>query len=209
MSEDTKIVYESRDSGGKSALSELRNTGMVPGVVYGGSEEPFLLSVDNRDILRHMKQGSFFSTIYELESKGSGGKGVRVLPRDVQMHPLKDSPWHVDFLRVSDQTILRVNVPVHFVNQEECPGLKAGGILNVVRHEVELVGKLGQMLSVLEIDLSGSELGDALKISKVTLPKGVKPTITNRDFTIANIAVPKLKEATAEVEVDEEEEEEE
>ena len=206
---DQVIQYEKRATGKKHYLTELRKKGQVPCVVYGGSGATSLISVDTRDIFRQLKRGSFFSTIYQLEDSSGSGDGVRVLPRDVQMHPVKDVPWHVDFLRVSEQTILRVFVPVHFIDEEKSPGLKGGGILNIVRHEVELVGRMGVMPHSIEVSLEGFEIGDPIRISSVTLPKGVKPTITNRDFTIANIAVPRIQDTVEVVEEDRTEEAEE
>ena len=203
---DQVIQFEKRVSGKKHYLTTLRKNGQVPCVVYGGNSSPSLISVDNRDIFKQLKQGSFFSTIYQLEDSSGKEKGVRVLPRDVQMHPVRDVPWHVDFLRVSEQTVLRVFVPVHFVNEDASPGLKEGGILNIVRHEIELVGRMGAMPSAIEISLEGFEVGDPIKISSVTLPKGVNPTITNRDFTIANIAVPKIQDTVEVTEAEESEE---
>ena len=193
---DQVIAYEKRSKDKKSTLSGIRKRGMVPAVIYGDKKEAILVSIDHREIFKNLRQGKFFSTIYALKDQENDNKGIRVLPRDVQMHPVKDTPVHVDFLRVTEQTVLRVSVPVTFINEENSPGLKAGGILTVVRHEVELVGKLGAIPSSIEVDLSNFELGVAIKISAVSLPESVEPTITNRDFMIANIALPKVKEAS-------------
>jgi large subunit ribosomal protein L25 len=158
----------------------------VPGVIYGGAEPPALISLDRAELGRHIHGATFFTHVFELKV---GGAAHRVLPRDVQLHPVSDLPIHVDFLRVGAGTVIEVAVPVHFVNQEGSPGLKRGGVLNVVRHEIDMRCPVESIPEHITIDLAGFEVGDSIHISHVKLPDGVKPKI-DRDFTIATIAAP-------------------
>jgi large subunit ribosomal protein L25 len=159
----------------------------VPGVIYGAKKDPTLISVEERLLSKLLHQGGFFSTLFDVKMDG---KSERVLARDVQFDPVTDFPVHIDFLRVSAATSVTVEVAVHFINEEECPGLKEGGVLNVVRHEIELACRADAIPSQIDIDLAGLQIGDGVHISMVKLPDGVAPTITDRDFTIATIAAP-------------------
>lgn len=199
MSQNVDMNAEARERAGKGAARAVRRAGRVPAVVYGGKEEPRLVSVDPRDVRKGLDAGTFFSTIYTLKV---GGESERVIPRDVQMHPVKVMPQHVDFLRVSADTKITVEVPVHFLNDEESPGLKRGGVLNIVRHEVEVYCGVDDIPQGFDIDLTGLEIGDSVHASKLLLPAGVELTITDRDFTIATIAAPTVvaEEETAEAE---------
>jgi len=178
---------EVRERAGKGAARAVRRTGRVPGVIYGGKQDPRLISVDPRDLRKGLEEGVFFSTIYNLKI---GAETERVIPRDVQMHPVKVMPEHVDFMRVSADTKITVDVPVHFLNEEECPGLKRGGVLNIVRHEVEVYCGIDSIPHGFDLDLTGLDIGDSIHASKLGLPAGVELTITDRDFTIATIAAP-------------------
>jgi large subunit ribosomal protein L25 len=186
MAEASTLAVTARDRAGKGAARAERRAGRIPAVIYGGKADPVLISVEPKSLLREMNSGQLFSTVYALDI----GKGERVLPRDVQYHPVTDRALHIDFLRVTADTKLAVEVAVNFINEEDCPGLKRGGVLNVVRHAIEFFCRVDDIPSEIEIDLSGLEIGDGVHISMVKLPTGVEPTITDRDFTIATIAAP-------------------
>jgi large subunit ribosomal protein L25 len=169
---------------------------MVPGVIYGSKKDPAMISLQAKELIRHMNTSGFFARLYDVEL----GKGKeRVLARDVQLDPVTDHPIHIDFLRVSATTTVTVAVPVVFINEEDCPGLTMGGVLNVVRYEIDLVCRADAIPQQLEVDLTGLEFGDGAHISNVKLPDGVEPTITDRDFTIVTIAAP-VAEVEEEVE---------
>jgi len=196
MSEISKLSAEPRERAGKGAARAARRAGRVPGVIYGAKKDPVLITLDPKDLRREISGGGFFGTLFDV---GVGGGNERVLPRDLQLHPVTDRPLHVDFLRVSRDTRIDVMVPVVFLNEEESPGLKRGGVLNVVRYEVELSCQADAIPPQIEIDLTGRDIGDSAHISEVALPEGVQPTITDRDFTIATIAAPSvIREEAAE-----------
>lgn len=191
MSEQTVISAEMRDRAGKGAARAVRRAGRVPAVIYGDKKDPVIISLEPRELRKQLNTGSFFSTVYSVEI--DGGEKVRVLPRDVQFHPVRDEALHVDFLRVSKATRTNVMVPCYFVNEEESPGLKRGGLLNVVRHEVEVICGIDDIPELFELDLTGLDIGDSVHASALKLPEGVELTITDRDFTVATIAAPTLK----------------
>jgi len=197
MAEFTSLPAETRERAGKGPARAVRRAGRVPGVIYGARKDPLMISMDPRDLERELKSGAFLATVYDL-AVDSGKE--RVLPRDVQFDPVSDRPLHVDFLRVSGTTRVTVEVPVHFLNEEQCPGLERGGLLNVVRHEIEFHCRADAIPHSIDIDLTGLDIGDSVHISSVSLPEGVEPTITDRDFTIATIAAPTVvqEEATEE-----------
>ncbi|WP_332717666.1 50S ribosomal protein L25/general stress protein Ctc [Pelagibacterium mangrovi] len=176
-----------RDRVGKGAARELRRQGLVPAVIYGDKKAPLSIAVSYKDTFRKIHDGGFLSHVIEIDVDG---EKHRVIPKDYQLEPVRDFLVHVDFLRVGKNTTLTVDVPVHFENEEKSPGLKKGGVLNIVRHTVEVSCPANSIPENLVIDLTGTEVGDSLHISAVTLPKGVTPTITDRDFTIATIAAP-------------------
>lgn len=176
-----------RDRVGKGAARELRRNGLVPAVIYGDKKAPLSISVSYKDAFRKIHEGGFLSTVIEIEVDG---EKHRVIPKDYQLEPVRDFLVHVDFLRVGKNTTLTVDLPVLFINEEKSPGLKKGGVLNVVRHTVEVTVPANSIPENLVVDLASAEVGDLLHISAVTLPKGVVPTITDRDFTIATIAAP-------------------
>jgi large subunit ribosomal protein L25 len=194
MAESIAIAAEARDRAGKGAARAARRAGMVPGVIYGEKQEPLLLNVDSRKLQLMLRDGGFFTRLYDVEL--AGGRH-RVLARDVQFDPVTDRPVHIDFLRVGVGTTITVEVPVHFHSEAASPGLKRGGVLNVVRHTIEVVCRADGIPARLEVDLTGWDIGDSIHISNVALPEGVRPTITDRDFTVATIAAPSAVRAEA------------
>lgn len=195
MSDITTLVAQPRDRAGKGVARATRREGRVPAVIYGGKEPPVLVALEMKDLARRAHGASFFTHLLELDV---GGKKHRVLPRDVQFHPLKDHPIHVDFLRVAKDATIEVAVPVEFINQEASPGLKRGGVLNIVRHEVDLVCPVEAIPDHITIDMTGFEVGNSIHISHVKLPANVRSSITDRDFTIATVTAPSgLKSADA------------
>lgn len=187
MSDVIKISATRRERGGKGAARAVRNQGLVPAVIYGAKKEPIAITISPREITKEYWSGHFGTRIWEVEVDG---EKERTLPRDIQKHPITEFVQHVDFMRVSEKTIVNVNVPVQFVNENSCQGLKKGGVLNIVRHEIEVSCRADSIPEAIEVDMSGFELGDSVHISHVQLPKNVTPTIVDRDFTIATIAVP-------------------
>lgn len=187
MSDTLKLSAEVRDRAGKGASRALRREGRVPAVIYGNNEEPQAIHVEEKLLNKLLGTGVFFNSVVMLEV---GGQTVRTLPKDVAFHPVTDRPLHADFLRVSAHAQVTVNVPVLFENEAASPGLKRGGVLNVVRHEVELVVDAAEIPDHVIVDVSGFEVGDSIHISHVNLPKGAQTTITDRDFTIATIVAP-------------------
>ena len=192
MSDASVMQAELKDRAGKGAARATRRAGRVPCVVYGAKKSPVLISVDPRDVMKDLHAGSFFSTVYDIEIEGVTKE--RVLPRDVQFHPVTDTPQHVDFLRVSAATQVTVEVTCNFLNEEESVGLKRGGVLNIVRHAIEFVCAVDAIPQSIDIDLSGFDIGDSIHYSALSIPDGVVPTITDRDFTIATIAAPIVAE---------------
>jgi large subunit ribosomal protein L25 len=187
MSDTLTLPAETRDRAGKGASRALRRSGRVPAVVYGGNEEPLTVHVEEKELVRQLGTGHFFNSIVEVQV---GGQTVRTLPKDVAFHPVTDRPLHADFLRVSKDAKVHVNVPVVFANEEKSPGLKRGGVLNVVRHDLDLVCAPDAIPDDVVIDVTGLEVGDSIHISHVKLPAGVESGITDRDFTIATIVAP-------------------
>lgn len=174
-------VRENTGTGGSRAA---RRDGFVPGVIYGGDEAPVAVSVKYNEVLKAINSGQFLSNMIEISHDG---KSQKVLTKDVQFHPVTDMPVHVDFYRVTAKSIIEVEVSVNFVGEDDAPGLKAGGTLNVVRYAIEVKCPAGSIPDSIEVDVSAMEIGEAIHISEVTLPAGVKPSITDRDFTIATI----------------------
>ena len=146
-----------------------------------------MIHVEQKELVRQLNTGHFMNSIVNIEI---GGKIIRTLPKDVAFHPVTDRPLHVDFLRMTGDSMVEVQVPVVFINEDASPGLKKGGVLNIVRHELELLCPNADIPDEIQIDVTGREIGDAIHISEVTLPKGVKSVITDRDFTIATVIAP-------------------
>ncbi|WP_443970829.1 50S ribosomal protein L25/general stress protein Ctc [Sphingobium sp. CR28] len=187
MSDTLTLSAEARDRAGKGASRALRKEGRVPAVIYGNNEEPQMVHVEEKILAKLLGTGHFFNSVVMVEV---GGKKVRTLPKDVAFHPVSERPLHADFLRVSEHAQVHVNVPVVFINEEKSAGLKRGGVLNVVRHELELIVDAAEIPDDITIDLSGTDVGDSIHISAVSLPKGAKSAIDDRDFTIATIVAP-------------------
>ena len=195
MADIISLAAEPRERAGKGAARATRRAGRIPAVIYGNKETPSMVSIHPIDLMHQIRGGGFFSKVYEIEADG---KKHRVLPRDIQLHPVTDQPIHVDFMRFSKTTRLVVEVPVIFVGEEECPGLRQGGVLNIVRHAIEMRASPDSIPESVEIDLSGYNVGDSVHISSATLPGDVELTITDRDFTVATIAAPSVN-----IEIDE------
>ena len=187
MSDLLTLSAEARDRAGKGASRAHRREGRVPAVIYGMKEDAVSIHIEEKRLVKELQSGHFMNTIVMLEIDG---KTIRTLPKDVQFHPVNDRPLHVDFLRISEHAKITVAVPVTFVDEEDSPGIKRGGVLNVVRHELDLVCDAAEIPEQIEISLKGYEVGDSIHISSVTLPKGVESAITDRDFTIATVVAP-------------------
>ncbi len=187
MSEQLTLSAETRDRAGKGASRHLRREGRVPAVVYGNNEEPLAIHLEEKALIKALSSGHFMNSVVMIDA---GKAPVRTLPKDVQFHPVTDRPLHVDFLRISEHAKVTVAVPIRFVDEESSPGLKRGGVLNAVRHDLELVCDAAEIPEEVRISLAGMDIGDSLHISAVTLPKGTESAITDRDFTIATIVAP-------------------
>jgi large subunit ribosomal protein L25 len=179
-----------RDDTGTGAAREARRNGMVPGVIYGGDDDAVSVAVKMNEVMKALNSGDFLGSMIELSHEG---KNQKVFTKDVQFHPVSDFPVHVDFYRVTNKTLIEVEVTVNFIGEEESPGLKANGTLNVVRYSIEVKCPAGDIPESIDVDVSKLDIGDAVHISDVTLPKGAKPTITDRDFTIATIIASRVE----------------
>jgi len=191
MADVSSMSAEPRQAFGKGAARAARRAGLVPGVIYGTGLDTVSVAIDAKTFLLEYGKGGFFSRLYELEL---AGEKMRVLPRDVQLHPVSDNPLHVDFLRLTADSRINVEVVVQFINDEESPGIKRGGVLNVVRHMVELNCRADSIPESITVDLTGLDIGASVHISHIDLPDGVTPTITDRDFTVATVAAPTVVE---------------
>jgi large subunit ribosomal protein L25 len=205
MAELTSLATEAREGAGKGASRSLRRAGRVPAVIYGEKAPQEMISLEARQLRRALQSGRFFSTLCNLHVNG---EAVRVLPREVQLHPVTDEPLHVDFVRVGRGATITVTVPVVFAHEDVSRGIKRGGVLNIVRRELELLCPADAIPGEIVVDLSDADIGDSLHISQVTLPEGVRPAIADRDFTIATISAPTLIREEEEGEAVEEAEEE-
>ena len=195
MSEQLTLPAETRDRAGKGASRALRREGRVPAVVYGEKKEPLSIHVEQKLLNKMLSTGHFMNSIVMIDV---GGKATRTLPKAVDFHPVTSAPIHVDFLRIGEHSKVSVNIPVRFDNEEASPGLKRGGVLNVVQHDIELVCDASHIPDELHIDLTGLDIGDSIHISQVTLPKGAKAAIEDRDFTVATIVAPSAMKAEEE-----------
>ena len=195
MSELHSLEAMPRARAGKGAARQTRRDGRVPGVIYGNKQDPVMISLDPKALTRELHKSGFFATLFDLQLDGAKH---RVLPRDVQFDPVTDKPIHADFLRVSADTKVHVNVPVIFRNDVASPGIKRGGVLNIVRHEIELICAADKIPHELVFDLTGLDIGDSLHISAITLPEGVASAIADRDFTVATIVAPSAQKADVE-----------
>ncbi|MEM7191466.1 MAG: 50S ribosomal protein L25/general stress protein Ctc [Pseudomonadota bacterium] len=206
MAEAIELKAWARTRTGTGGARAVRREGRIPGIVYGGDDAPVNISLETKVVSKQIQTGHFQSTVYMLDMDG---KKIRAIPRDVQVDPIRDFPIHVDFLRLAKDAMVEVDVPVQFLNDAASPGLKRGGVLNIVRHEISLRCPADSIPERIQIDLTGTEIGDSGHISSVTLPEGTTPTIADRDFTIFTIAGRVAEEAVEETEEPEEEEAEE
>lgn len=188
MSKNYAMTAVKRERAGKGVARSLRREGRIPAVIYGDNKEPVKISLPLNETNVEYYRGHMYTNLCDLNVDGDK---YLVLARDVQLHPVTDVVEHVDFLRVSDKTKIKVMVPVHFINEDKCPSLDQKGTLNVVRHEVELWCQATKIPEFIEVDVEGKQHGDAVKVSSAKLPKGVSPVITDRDFTIATLVAPK------------------
>ena len=196
MSQKLNYNVTMRERTGKGGAREARRNGMVPGVIYGGGEDPVAVSLKLNEVIKGINSGHFLTSTANLVHDG---KKQLVIPQAIQLHPVTDMPVHVDLYRVNASQIIAVEVPVHFRNEDEAPGLNQGGSLNIVRFAVELNVRADSIPDFLDADLTGLQIGDNVKISDIKLPEGAEPAITDRDFTIATI-VGKMAEIVEEVE---------
>jgi len=195
MSEQLTLPAEARDRAGKGASRALRRDGRVPAVVYGEKKEPLSIHVEEKLLSRMLHTGHFMNTVVMINV---AGEATRTLPKAVDFHPVSSRPVYVDFLRISEHTKVTVAVPVRFDNEEESPGLKRGGVLNVVQHELEIVCDAAHIPSEIHVPLDGLDIGDSVHISAVKLPEGVLPANQDEDFTVATIVAPSAMKAEEE-----------
>lgn len=181
-----ELKAEARERVGKGSSRELRRNGLIPAVIYGDKQAPIAISIDTNEVTKRIHAGGFMTTVAVINVNG---EKINVLPKDYQLDPVRDFTMHVDFLRVSADSKVTVEVPVHFINEDKS-AIKIGGVLNVVRHEVELHCPANDIPEFITVDLAGHKIGDSLHISHVKLPAGVTPVIADRDFTIATIVAP-------------------
>ena len=182
--EPVKLDATARDRVGKGAARQARREGKIPAVIYGAKKPPVSINLDANTLWKQYLKGHFTSTVFEINV---GPDMHRVIARDLQLDPVRDTPVHADFLRIADDGLVRIDVPVKFVNDQLSPGLKRGGVLNIVRHDVEVFCPYDRIPAYFEIDLEGTKIGQSIHISSVNLPQGVTPTITDRDFTICTV----------------------
>ncbi|HEY1638242.1 MAG TPA: 50S ribosomal protein L25/general stress protein Ctc [Rhizomicrobium sp.] len=187
MRETQLLEAETRPGRGKGAAFRVRQTGFIPGIVYGGGAQPEPVSVSQRELERHVSTGTFLTTPFMLKV---ADQQTRVIPRDVQLDPVTDRPVHVDFMRLKEGTKIVLAIPVRFRGQEASPGIKRGGVINIVRHDIDLLCPVEKIPEYIEADVSGLEIHGTLHISNIKLPEGVVPMVKERDFTIASIVAP-------------------
>ncbi len=201
MSEIIEIIAEKREKSANS--NEIRNNGMIPAVVYGEKKDPILISLNRKMIKKELEQPGFFSKQFEIKVEGSSH---RVLPKDLQLHPVKETIVHLDFLRIGENTKVTVSIPVKFINENLCEGLKQGGVINIVRHEIEVRSPVNKIPQAFNVNLEGLNIGDSIHISSIEIDEEVKPVVSDRDFTIATIAPPTViaVEETTETQTEEE-----
>ena len=196
----------------KGNTNPYLNDGFIPSIIYGGKADPLMVAVETIQLKKRFEEGGFYSKIFEIEI---GDKKEAVVVKSIQRNKVKNNPIHVDFQRVDEKTRIVISVPVEFSNQELSPGLKQGGVLNVVRRDLELSCLANNIPENFEISLEGKEVGDDIRLSSITLGEGMKPTILGRDFMLATIQAPKVEkepeavteEATEEAETEEKKEE--
>jgi large subunit ribosomal protein L25 len=185
MPEIISLTAEPRDRAGKGAARAARRSGRVPGIIYGGGETPVQITLDPRELARAVNRAGFFATVVDVSL---GGATHRTLAREVQYHPISDVALHVDFMRVAAGAQVTVSVPVRFINQDGAPGLRRGGILNVIRHTIDIACSIDAIPDRLTVDLTGLEIGESIHVEALTMPEGVRPVLGSRDSTVATIA---------------------
>ena len=199
MSDNLNLSATKRDRAGKGSARAARRSGLIPAVIYGGK---IAININANTFTKMMNQPGIMSNVIKLEVEG---KSTDVLARDIQFHPVNDRPLHIDFLRITASSTVTAMVPVIFINEDTSPGLKGGGVLNVVRHEIEMNCSAINIPDNLTVDLAGTDIGDSIHISAIALPNDAQPTITDRDFTIATIAAPTVEVETSDDETAEQE----
>jgi large subunit ribosomal protein L25 len=187
MAQVQELKVEARGATGKGPAFQARSKGLIPAVVYGGTGEPENVAVETRALERQIEAGHFLTTLFMLDVAGAK---TRVIPREVQLDPVTDRPVHVDFLRLPEGATVRLDIPVHFNGQDTSPGLKKGGVLNIVRHSIALVCPADRIPNTIEVDVSGLDINESIHINALNLPEGVKPVIRGRDFTICSVVAP-------------------
>jgi large subunit ribosomal protein L25 len=187
MAQVQELKVEARGATGKGPAFQARSKGQIPGVIYGGTDDAQNVAVDARTLERHIEAGHFLTTLFMLDV---GGKKTRVIPREVQLDPVSDRPVHVDFMRLAEGTTVRLEIPVHFNGGDVSPGLKKGGVLNIVRHSIGLICPADRIPNTIEVDVSNLDINETIHINSLTLPEGVKPVIRGRDFTVCSIVAP-------------------
>ena len=202
MSDNLNLSATKRDRAGKGSARAARRSGLIPAVIYGGKIAPETININANTFTKMMNQPGIMSNVIKLEVEG---KSTNVLARDIQFHPVNDRPLHIDFLRITASSTVTVMVPVNFINEDTSSGLKGGGVLNVVRYEIEMNCSAINIPESLTVDLAGTDIGDSIHISAIALPDDAQPTITDRDFTIATIAAPTVEVETTDDETAEQE----
>ena len=187
MGQTYELSATVREKVGKGAARSLRRQGIIPAVIYGGNQSPIAINLPLREVSFKIHGGGFYTTVATIDV---AGEKVRVLPRDFQIDPLTEKPMHVDFMRVTAGSTVTIEVPVQFINESAAPGIRRGGVLNIVRHRISVVAPVDAIPEKIIADLTGLDITDSLHISKIQLPEGIRPTIRDRDFTIATIAAP-------------------
>jgi large subunit ribosomal protein L25 len=187
MGQTYELSATVREKVGKGAARSVRRQGMIPAVIYGGNKPPRAINLPHREITFKIHGGGFYTTVATIDVNG---EKERVLPRDFQIDPLTEKPMHVDFMRVTPGSTITIEVPVQFINESQAPGIRRGGVLNVVRHRISVIAPVDNIPEKIVADLTGLDITDSLHISKITLPEGIRTTIRDRDFTVATIAAP-------------------
>ncbi len=190
MSQDTYVLTaDARDRVGKGSARALRRGGMIPAVIYGNNQPPVAIALPGKEVTRKIHSSGFLTTVATIEV---GSENYKVLPKDFQVDPVSDIPVHIDFLRIGKNTVVTVSIAVHFINEEESPGLTRGGVLNVVRHEIEVTCRADAIPDTFVIDLTGLDIDDVVHVSAIKLPDGVELTTTDRDYTVCTVAPPTI-----------------
>ena len=190
---NTPLNCQPRTNSGKGASRELRRQGRVPAVIYGDKKQPTLISLDPRDIIKELNKNSFFTTIYSFDADNVQEKAIA---KDIQFHPITDIPTHVDFLRVSEKTTVNVFVPFDFINETSSPGMKKGGVLNIVHHEIEVTSKADAIPHDIKVDLADKEIGHIFHLKDIALPEGCEFTTKEKNYTVATLLAPRVSTAS-------------